>query len=135
MKNIFIACSAGAQDSVKVTISVQARDLDYCGSFMFSDNALENVYDSVKVKFRVQNPPNGTTAVSVTAYTVDWIALIGKLNLDIYAIKANTFSRVETLLRGVGQPYLTGKLDAMAAADQDHITALRLFGRSKNRRQ
>lgn len=129
-----ISLNGFAQDSVKVTLSVQARDLEYIGSFIFNDNSTEDLYDSLKVKFRVPNPATGTTTVSVTGYTLDWLSVANRLNNDATALKALCTKRVTDLLRAVNQPYLTGKLDAINTADQNTFQAMRQFGRSKLRR-
>lgn len=131
---LIISLNGISQDSTKITVNVQARDLEYIGSFIFNDNSLEELYDSIKVKFRVATPPTGNNTVSVTAYTLDWLIVISKLNNDDCALKALCTKRVVDLLRAVNQPYLTGKLNALDAADQNTFQSMRHFGRSKLRR-
>jgi len=131
---LIVSLNSFAQDSVKVTISAQARDLEYIGSFIFNDNSTEDLYDSLKVKFRISNPATGNTTVSITGYTADWLTVINRLNNDATALKALCTKRVVDLLRAVNQPYLTGKLNALDAADQNTFQSMRHFGRSKLRR-
>lgn len=131
---LIVSLNSFAQDSVKVTLPVQARDLEYIGSFIFNDNSTEELYDSIKVKFRVPNPATGNTTVSVTAYTLDWLSVLNRLNNDATALKAQCTKRVSDLLRAVNQPYLTGKLNALDVADQNTFQSMRQFGRSKLRR-
>jgi hypothetical protein len=132
---ILFSLPAFSQDSTKVTITAQARDLEYIGSFSFIDNQLENIYDSIKVKYRVPNPPaNATTQVSVTGYTVDWLEVMRRLKNDATAVKSGSTGRVEVLLRAVNQPFLTAAIDQMDTSDILTFTTQRLFGRQKLRR-
>lgn len=123
-----------AQDSVKITIAPQTRDLEYIAAAWFNDNALENFFDSLKVKFRVPSPPTGNTTVSFTAYTMDWVLLIQRLKTDEVALQANCTSRIEALLRAVGQTYLTAKIDDVDTDKIGVYTNRRQFGRSRLRR-
>ena len=131
---ILLSLKSFSQDSVKVTLSVQARDCEYIGAFAFNHDSLEELWDSFKVKFRVPNPATGNTTVSVTAYTLDWLSVLNRLNNDATALKALCTKRVSDLLRAVNQPYLTGKLNALDVADQNTFQSMRQFGRSKLRR-
>lgn len=125
-----------AQDSTVVTISLQNRDVEYFGSFMFFDPEFESLTDSIKVKYRVANPPSGNnTPVTISCYTKDWIVLVKKLNNTPMAIIFGTRDRLNVLLRAVNQPYLTGKLDELDAYNTDAAQSARQFGRNKWRRQ
>ena len=141
MKKIFILLSVfssilvNAQDSTKITISPQTRDIEYIGALIFNDNAVEDLYDSLKVKFRIVTPTTNLTVVSVTAYTMDWINVYNRLTNDPVALKSLTAKRIYDLLIAVNQTYLTTKLTDMDAADQNTYIAFRVFGRSKIRRK
>lgn len=128
--------SSSAQDStaINATVNIQARDLEYIGSFIYNDNNAENLYDSVKVKFRVANPPTGNTNVSITATNADWIYIMQRLKYDPTAIKLNCTQRVEAALRAAGQSYLVGKLNEMDNTAQSSYQNIRQFGRQKLRR-
>ena len=130
---ISIACNA--QDSVRVAVNAQARDLEYVGSFVFNDNSVENLYDSLKVKFRVANPPTGNTTVLVNGYTGDWVEVYKRLYTDAVAINNGCAKRIGDLLKAAGQSYLTTKIDAIEQVDNQQHQAKRQFGRSKLRRQ
>lgn len=134
--SFLVLCSlvGRSQDSVKITIAPQTRDLEYIASIGFTDNALENFFDSLKVKFRVPSPPTGNTTVSFTAYTMDWVLLIQRLKTDEVALQANCTSRIEALLRAVGQTYLTAKIDDVDTDKIGVYTNRRQFGRSRLRR-
>jgi hypothetical protein len=140
MKKVFLvlavlfSINCFSQDSVKVSIAVQARDLGYIGSFVFNSNEFEELYDSIKVKFRVANPATGITTVNITGYTQDWFNVYTRLNNDATALKALCTKRLEALLRAVNQPYLTSKLDAIDAANINSYQLMGLVGRGKLRR-
>jgi hypothetical protein len=123
-----------AQDSVKVTLNVQARDLEPTGNYLYTRLELETYMDTVKAKFRVPNPATGLTTISITAYTIDWILLMRVLKGDVTRVKAGTTGRVEALLRAVGQTYLTAALDAIDTADDNGNTVDRVTGRRLLRR-
>lgn len=131
---MFFSSKLFAQDAVVITITPRASDLEYIASFSFSD-VTENLYDSVKAKFRVQSPPTGNTTVSITGATGDWIDIFVKLRNDPTALKSLCTNRIEALLRAVNQSYLTNRLDAMDSADQSTFTTMRAVGRFKLRRQ
>lgn len=134
--SFLVLCSliARSQDSVKITIAPQTRDLEYIASLYFNDNALENFFDSLKINYRVPSPPTGTTTVSFTAYTMDWVLLIQRLKTDETALQANCTSRIESLLRAVAQPYLTAKIDDIDVDRAGVFQNRRQFGRSRLRR-
>ena len=71
---IILSLTSFGQDSVKITISPQARDLEYIASFLFNSFEGQELFDSCKIKFRIPSPPTGTTTVSVTG--TQWIGLI-----------------------------------------------------------
>ena len=131
---VLISLQSFAQDSVKITITPQARDLEYIGSFIFNDNSTEDLYDSLKVKFRIVNPPTGNTTVSISGYTEDWLRVYNRLNNNATALKANCTTRIATILRAVNQVYLTRELDAIDIADSQTFQTIRQLGRQKLRR-
>lgn len=132
---VLVSFNSFSQDSTKVTINVQVRDLEYIGSKIYNITEAEEIYDSIKIKFRISNPPTGNTNVSVTAYTMDWLAVFATLKGNAVAINSNCTSRVESSLRAVGQTYLTNKLDALDTKYQDVFQNKRQLGRSKLKRQ
>lgn len=132
---LLVSINSFSQDSTKITISPQTRDLEYIGSFIFNDNSTEELYDSVKLNFRVDTPPTGNTTVAITGYTGDWISVYDRLNNDPVALKSLCVKRIYDLLLAVNQSYLTSKLSAIDQEDQTTFQALRQFGRSKIRRK
>lgn len=128
---ILLSVSCVAQDSVKITISPQGRDLEYILSFIFNSDAHENLFDSIKVKYRVGGIPPALTGTPITAYTQDWILAFTTLKHDATAIKAGCTGRIEGLLRAVNQPYLIVKLDVLDTNDIQTFQSMRQFGRLK----
>ena len=127
---ILISLQSFSQDSVKLTFSIQARDVEYVASISSMDSD-EGFFDSVKHKFRVQNEPTGTTLVPMTLYTIDVLNGFTRLKNDPTALKANCTSRIETILRALNDAYLTGKLDEMDANDTATFQTMRQVGRFK----
>lgn len=131
---ILASFAARSQDSVRVTISPQARDVDYILSFVYSEYSTEDLFDSIKVKYRIQNPPSGTETIDLNGYTADWVTVISRLNIDYIAIDAGVRNRVRDLLVSVNQPYLTARIDAMTVNTIAQAADKRQFGRRKGRR-
>lgn len=135
---LFVSLQSQAQvdsSNLSATANIQARDLECIGFLVYVNNDAENVYDSIKAKFRVQNPSTGNSQVSITATNSDWVYIIKRLKDDAIAIKANCLNRVETALRAAGQSWLVGELNKIDAADQTTFSSMRQFGRQKLRRQ
>lgn len=142
MKNILLALllisgSIKAQsDSAKITVTIQARDCEFIGSFVAFHPDFEDLFDAMKLKFRVANPPTGTANVVIdTIYTIQWVRVSERLRDDPYAIGGSVYSRVDVALRAISNSYLTGRLDALNARDTELFTNFRTLGRLKLRRQ
>ena len=132
---ILISVKSYSQDSTIITISPQTRDIEYLAQYIVHNTEMENIFDSVKIKFRIPVPPTGNTTVSISGYTMDFYRLFVVLKNDATAIKANCTSRIEALLRALNQPYLTSKLDALDVADAQTFQTMRQFGRDRLRRK
>jgi hypothetical protein len=125
---ILFSFNAFAQ-AENVTITPQARDLEFIATVIYIDTAFENMYDSIKSKFRVLTPPTGNTTVSITATSLDWLAVFKRINRNHTAIKANCNSRINTLLRAANVTYLTTNLDNLDAQDATDFQDDRRIGR------
>ena len=130
---IVFSCNVFAQTE-NVNIQPQARDLEYIAAFIYNDNAVENLFDSLKAKFRVQNPPTGNTTVPIIATALDWQTVFIRLKNDPIAIKASCTSRIEALLRAANNIWLTSKLDELDVTDANNFQSHRQFGRARLRR-
>lgn len=142
MKNILFALllvtsNVIAQDeNTKVTVTIQARDCEFLGYFISNAPEYEDLYDGMKVKFRVASPPLGTTNVQLDTIPIgQWLSVSTKLRIDPYAIGGSVYSRVDAALRAVGNSYLTARLNAMDAGDTEVFTSFRTLGRFRLRRQ
>lgn len=142
MKNILFALllltsSAIAQDeNTKVTVTIQARDCEFIGFYIAHAPEFEDLFDAMKVKFRVASPPSGTTNVVLDTIPIgQWLSVSARLRTDPYAIGGLVFSRYDVALRAVGNSFMTARLDAMNTADTEVFTNFRLTGRARLRKQ
>ena len=144
MKKVFFAISMlfclssfAQQDSslIKITVSPQARDIEYISSIFYNNNDIEDFYDTVKSKFRVQNPPVGFTTVAFAATLQDWYVIFQRLINEPIALKSGCTTRIEALLRATGQSYLITKLNNINTSDTDSFQSMRIFGRNRLRKQ
>lgn len=123
-------------DSAKITVTIQARDCEYMGFFISHHEDYEDLFDAMKTKFRVANPPSGTNNVVIdTIYTIQWLRVSERLRADPHAIGGNVYSRVDAALRAINNVYLTSRLDEMNSRDVNIFTDYRLVGRFRLRRQ
>lgn len=132
---LLCSLTARSQDSVKVTIQVQARDVYFISAGIWNDYASGELFDSIKLKVRIPSPPNGVTTVPITGYTMDWLNLLKDLRNNPLALKRQHAERVNDLLRAVNQPYLTSKIDSLDAVDLNADGNAIQFGKNKSRRQ
>lgn len=141
MKKIFvlafviISLSARSQDSTKITVPIQARDVYYISAGIFNDYSLGELFDSIKVKVRVGNPPNGTNVIQLTGYTMDWFDVLVQLRNNAHALKLNHAQRVDVLLRAVNQPFLSAKIDSLDSRDINHDANIIQRGKDKSQRK
>lgn len=132
-----ISLSAFAQDSVKITVSVQARDLAYIYKLISTQEVTEDLFDSAKVKFRPPvSPPNQTTPIQIRDIEIRaWISIINSLKRDFVALSGNVTSRVDANLRAAGNSYLNGVLDGINASIQATLNSTTNSGYQKFTRQ
>lgn len=132
---LLVSFAAFAQDSTKITVPIQARDVYYISAGIYNDYATAELFDSIKVKVRVGNPPNGTTVVNLTGYTMDWFDVLVQLRNNAHALKLNHAQRVDVLLRAVNQPFLTAKIDSLDSRDISHDGNIIQRGKDKSQRK
>jgi hypothetical protein len=124
-------------DSVKITLSVQAKDLEFFASYLFEKPEYEDLYDSVKIAFRGKgNPPQGNTAVPITAIAGDWFRVYQSLIHNELAWHSGTKTRFENLPTAAAaqNPFITDKLASLTAYFDNSFTEARRQGRQKLRR-
>jgi len=129
---VFISLNSFGQDSVKVSLTIQARDIEYMAA-LFSKETDDDFFDAVKHKFLVSDPPTGVTNVTFdsTLYIVDILRGFTRLKHDETAISAGCTDRVEAILRALNNIYLTGKLDQLDADNTQTFQTMRGVGRRK----
>lgn len=127
---IIFSINSFSQDSVSVTLTMQARDIEYLSGILSKEQD-EEFYQAVRHKFLVANPPTGVTNVTFdsTMYIIDVLRFFIRLQNDVQAVKNLCTSRVETILRALNNAYLTAKLDELDTADTNYFQSIRGFGR------
>lgn len=131
----FVSCAANAQDSskLKVSATIQARDIEVIAQYIFNIDAYEEMWDNIKAKFRVPNPPSGATNVVVdTVELALWADLNNYLKNNPYF--KTTYNRVNAVLSALGQSWLTARLNEQEAYFNDRQNSLQQFGRQKLRK-
>lgn len=121
---------------MKVTVTIQARDCEYLGVYIAFNQDYEDLFDAMKAKFRVVNPPSGTTNVVVDTITiVQWLGVINQLQADPFAVGGSVFTRVDAALRAVNNEYLTRILNEKSVANTNIFMNMRVLGRNRLRKQ
>ena len=109
--------STGIKDSVEITLSIQARDVEYISGFIWNNEFYESLVDSIKPAYRKLVNPTPTTVIKVTGYTKDFIEVVKMLRNDVTAIKNNADTRIISLLSALNVPYINSKIQGFTDAD------------------
>jgi len=123
--------STGIKDSVEITLSIQARDVEYISGFIWNNEFYESLVDSIKPAYRKLVNPTPTTVVKVTGYTKDFIEVVKMLRNDVCAIKNNSDTRLISLLSALNIPYINTKITEFNNADNSQFQ----YGRSAGKRK
>ena len=118
-------------DSVEITLSIQARDVEYISGFIWNNEFYENLVDSIKPAYRKLVNPTPTTVVKVTGYTKDFIEVVKMLRNDVCAIKNNGDTRLISLLSALNVPYINSKIQGFTDADNSQFQ----YGKSAGKRK
>jgi hypothetical protein len=102
--------STGIKDSVEITLSIQARDVEYISGFIWNNDFYENLVDSIKPAYRKLVNPTATTPVVIKGYTKDFIEVVKMLRNDVCALKNNSDTRLISLLSALNIPYINTKI-------------------------
>lgn len=122
-------------NTVKITISIQARDCEYVALFIQYFNRTETLWDTMKGKFRVASPPSNNTTVQLDTIPIgEWFYLTSLLRRDAIAVNAGTLGRINTQLTALNIPFVTNRVNSQDADDQNNFTSQRILGRLKLRR-
>lgn len=123
--------STGIKDSVVITLSIQARDVEYISGFIWNNDFYENLVDSIKPAYRKLVNPTATTPVIINGYTKDFIEVVKMLRNDVCAIKNNSDTRLISLLSALNIPYINTQLQDFASADNGQFQ----YGKSAGKRK
>lgn len=115
-----------SDDSVEITLSIQARDIEYISGFIFNNETYENLVDSIKPAYRKLVNPTPTTVVKITGYTKDFLEVLAMLRNDVVAIKNSSDTRIATLLSALNVLYINTRLTAWTDSDNSRF----IYGRS-----
>ena len=123
--------STGIKDSVEITLSIQARDVEYISGFIWNNDFYENLVDSIKPAYRKLVNPTATTPVIINGYTKDFIEVVKMLRNDVCSIKNNADTRIVSLLNALNVPYINTQLQDFASADNIQFQ----YGKSAGKRR
>jgi hypothetical protein len=123
--------STGIKDSVEITLSIQARDVEYISGFIWNNDFYENLVDSIKPAYRKLVNPTATTPVIIKGYTKDFIEVVKMLRNDVCAIKNNSDTRLISLLSALNIPYINTKITEFNNADNSQFQ----YGKSAGKRK
>lgn len=119
---------------VKINLPVQARDAEYLANFVSHQEQYEDLYDAMKAKFRVANPPANTANIAIDSIEIrTWLFVAQVLRRDHIALQAGVFSRLDALLKSKNNVYLTKQLNDALAYDTSIYTDARTNGRRRLR--
>ena len=113
--------STGIKDSVEITLSIQARDVEYISGFIWNNDFYESLVDSIKPAYRKLVNPTPTTVIKVTGYTKDFIEVVKMLRNDVCAIRNNSDTRLISLLSALNIPYINTKITEFNNADNSQF--------------
>ena len=123
--------STGIKDSVEITLSIQARDVEYMAGFIYNVEFYENLLDSLKPAYRKLVNPTATTPVVIKGYTKDFIEVVKMLRNDVCAIRNNSDTRLISLLSALNIPYINTKITEFNNADNSQFQ----YGKSAGKRR
>ena len=108
-------------DSVEITLSIQARDVEYISGFIWNNDFYESLVDSIKPAYRKLVNPTATTPVVIKGYTKDFIEVVKMLRNDVCALKNNSDTRLISLLSALNIPYINTKITEFNNADNSQF--------------
>jgi len=121
--------------AVKINVSIQARDAEYIGEFIAFKKEYDLLFDALKTKMRVANPPLNQTLVAIDSISVStWLSVSNHIRKDYIAIQAGIFTRLDAILRARNNAYLTRLLNDANTFDIRQYTDRRRSGRFNIRR-
>lgn len=133
-----LAFWAYSQNTI-ISVTIQARDCEYIGSFCGTDDDYQDLDSALKSKFRPkETAPSGTTSVTLGGVTNGvWARVLHQLRYDHFSSLGNNneFTRVDAVLRALNNTWLTAALDADAVEFNNSHDANRARGRARIKRE
>ena len=126
---IFYAFTIKASDSTNVTLSIQARDVEYISGIIYGQEFYENLTDSIRPAYRKLNNPANTTPVTITGYTKDFVEALKAVRNDVTARANNVDARLFSLLNAINDIYISEILTGFTASDNDQYVSTRKYGK------
>jgi hypothetical protein len=129
-----------SSQETNISVTLQARDCEFIGSFTGSDDLYQDLDSLLKNKFRPgSTAPSGTTNVVITGITnTVWFRVCYFLRRKSTALNGNNnpFTRTDAALRAASNTWLTNALDADAVDwDLDGYTNDRAIGRKRLKKE
>jgi hypothetical protein len=123
---------------VKINVSIQARDAEYIGSFLtagFYRADYDEVFDQLKTKMRIANPPINQSLVAIDSISVrTWLSIVQQIRMDYIAVQAGVFNRLDAILRARNNAYMIRILNLVNASDISNYQNNRRNGRQNIRK-
>lgn len=121
-------------NTVKITVSIQAKDCEYAATLIQYFTKSETLYDAMKAKFRVASPPSNTTLVQLDTIPIgEWFSLTQLIRRDAQGISGGALGRINAQLTALNIPFVTNRIATQDADDTNGFTNLRALGRLKLR--
>ena len=123
---------------VKINVSIQARDAEYIGSFMssgFYRADYDELFDQLKTKMRIANPPVSQTLVAVDSIPIrTWLSIMQQIKTDYIAVQGGLSTRLDAILKAKNNAYMTRILNLANTRDIEAYINNRRQGRINIRR-
>lgn len=115
-------------------LALQARDAEYLATFIPKVDSLSSLYEDLKTKFRVANPPAGTTVVSVAAISAgNLLLLFSEIRRPMLNMPLEVFSRIDNAIRACQNTYVQYRINRLDVIVADQYKEQRRQGRMKLR--
>lgn len=114
----------------KISITIGARDCEYVSLLIEKTNKFEGLDSTLKSKFRIASPPSNATNVVVDSIEGRvWLDINRSLSMDITALHANCFKRVDDAIRLTNSTWIVNKLNRDATSRDGDYDSRRSIGR------
>lgn len=136
--SILFSINCISQDSslTKLTLNVQGRDAAITGIFVPDIRTFDDLYDTMKVKFRPPMVlPTPLQLVSVTATLGDWHELLKYTKYNVTTLLSGTYTRLRTLLLNSNDPYIGYRIFLSDKEIDDMSAAQILLGGKRYRKE